>query len=331
MLISKLTPENDSPPNLKPWALLPIAIVITSGLIACEKKPVKDSAENESSVLAVIGRDHITTTDLDAELATLKEGEISGQQSKARQQALEALIDRDILKQEAIREKMDLDPAVQQTLERERGKILAQTYLQAKSLHAEKPTQAEIDAYYRDHSSTYANRKLVSIEQIALESKEPQTRVKEMADGGKSLEQIAAWLDKRKIIYTRARSEVTSDTLSPEIADRVDKLGNGSPFIVSDDGRFQLCSMKILHDSPATKDQVAKQIEHILKSQDAHKAMIAEIAQLRSVAKVEYRTEPDDWSDIRRLTAVPTPLLPTEKSDVRTNTKEVKNVATPIN
>ena len=103
-------------PNM---ALAGMLVVFVS---ACSSK----AEQKPGQALASVNGEEITVMQLNDELS--RSNAPATQQEAARKQALEALIDRQLLIGEAAKEKVDRDPRVVQAIERARSVILAQAY-----------------------------------------------------------------------------------------------------------------------------------------------------------------------------------------------------------
>src|SRR5690606_37345712 len=107
-------------------------------LVACggDKEGGKPAGQ---SVARVNGED-ITVHQLNAELERVPPG-----QPVSRKDVLDGLIGRQLLLQQAKKEKADRDPRVLQAIERSKDQILVQHYLQEKIGKPAQPSEAEIE------------------------------------------------------------------------------------------------------------------------------------------------------------------------------------------
>ena len=91
----------------------------------------KDKIASQS--LAQVNDSDITVLQLNEEFVRSKVPE--AQKEAATKQLLEALIDRQLLQSEALRDKVDRDPQVVQAIERAKSQILTQAYLQKRLIN----------------------------------------------------------------------------------------------------------------------------------------------------------------------------------------------------
>ena len=249
-----------------------------------------DQKKKAGKILARVNGDEITTLQLEAELqhAGGVAGENRMQPPAVRKQALEALIDRQVLLGEAMREKIDRDPKLLQIIERFKTQAIVQAYLESKGESLAKPSKAEIDAYFQDHPELFAHRKVLDIEQLAIAAQDFSEPLKAQMDTATSLNQMAAWLEQHKIAYVKTQLTYSSADLPAQIIGQIKKLGRNHLFVLQDGQQNLLCALTELRDSPVTGDIASAQIERYLLNKKMQEVAAAEIARLRSSAKLEY-------------------------------------------
>lgn len=210
------------------------------------------------------------------------------QQEAASKQLLESLIDRQLLQSEAVKEKLDRDPKVVQAIERAKALILAQSYLQKHVAAPTKPTAAEIADYYAKNPLFFSGRKVLEMRQLVVASKDLTDEAKAVLDSGKSLDEVAAWLDARKLQFTRGQVVRATTDLPPELSAKIVGMPKGQLFIVREGVRSVIMTVADIKDAPVTEALAAPQIEQFLTNQRSKTAAAAEMARLRAAAKIEY-------------------------------------------
>lgn len=266
------------------------SVAILMLLAAISLSACGDQKKKAGKILARVNGDEITALQLEAELqhASAAAEDNGVQRPVIRKQVLEALIDRQVLLEEAMRKKIDRDPKLLQIIERFKTQAIAQAYLESKGESQAKPSQAEIDAYYQDHPELFAHRKVLDIEQLAIAAQDFSEPLKSEMDAASSLNQMAAWLEQHKIAYVKTQLTYSSADLPAEIIGKIKKLGRNHLFVLQDGQQSLLCALTELRDSPVTGDLATAQIERYLLSKKMQEVAAAEIARLRSSAKLEY-------------------------------------------
>ncbi|WP_229256196.1 EpsD family peptidyl-prolyl cis-trans isomerase [Duganella fentianensis] len=265
----------------KPWLLLAGALMVL-GLSACSGK--KESKPGQA--LASVNGEEITILQLNDELQ--RANVPTAQQEAASTQILESLIDRQLVLNEAVKEKLDRDPQIVRTIERAKSMLLAQAYLQKKVGTPARPTRAEVEAYYNQHPGFFSARKVFEMRQLVMASKDISPDVKAAIDSVKTLEEAATWLDEHKVGFTRAQLVRASSDLPVPLTEKLLGLSKGQLFIINEGERSLLVTITDVKDAPATLAQAAPQIEQFLINKKGKDIADAELARLRTAAKIEY-------------------------------------------
>jgi peptidyl-prolyl cis-trans isomerase C len=260
-------------------------ILIIAALSACGNEEKK-----AGQALASVNGAEITVLQLNEELQ--RAGAQAGAPEATEKQLLEALIDRQLLQNEAARDKIDRDPAVVQAIERAKALILAQAYLKKRIGAITKPSRQEIEGYFSEHPEFFSRRKQFEMQQLLVASEAVDEPLKAAMQASKSLDEVARWLDAHKVKYVRAELSPTSAELAPELNAKLLAMPKGQLFIVQQGEHSMLISISGIKDNPVTLELAAPQIEQYLINQKGKEAARAELARLRSAAKIEYLNQP---------------------------------------
>jgi peptidyl-prolyl cis-trans isomerase C len=258
-----------------------LMLIVVAGISACGSKEKKAG----QSLVRVNGED-ITMLQLNDELQHA--GIQTEQQEAASKQLLESLIDRQLILAEAASNKMDRTPDVMQAIERAKAQIIAQAYLQNITSKIAKPTQAEINDYFQSHPEFFAKRKQFDLQQLVIANKDYSDALKAYTNSAKSLDEIAAWMDRYNVRYTRSQATRTTADLPPQVVAKLLAFPKGQIFLVEEGDNKMLNMLTDIKDSPVTAVNAAPQIEQFLINKKNKDAVEVEIAHLRSLAKIEY-------------------------------------------
>jgi len=262
------------------------AVVLASlALAGCNKdRPAADAKPGQA--LASVNGEEITILQLNEEMQ--RAGVPAAQQESGRKQLLQALIDRELLENEAAREKIDRDPKVMQAIERARSLIIAQAYMQKAVGDVGRPTQTEIEDYFNKHPQFFANRRQFAMNQLVLPAPALTPELRAAADKAKSLEEVAAFLDTRQVAYGRAQVTRSTADLKPELASKLLSMPKGRLFLVQEGQRALLISIDAVRDAPVSLEIAAPQIAQYLANRKNKELAQAEIQRLRATAKIDY-------------------------------------------
>jgi peptidyl-prolyl cis-trans isomerase C len=242
---------------------------------------------------------------------------LGGQQGVTNKQVLEALVDRQLILGEALKEKTDRDPAVMQAVERAKAQIYVQAYLQKKIGSNAKASKAEVDSFFEKNPDLFAQRKQYDLKELVIETKNLSTELSTTMDAAKSLDEVAVWLESKNIPFTRAQISRTSTDLPAEMIKSLKAMQKGQLFTIKEGGRSLLVSLHEIKDAAVTSAIAAPQIEQFLISKKNKEASEAELARLRAAGKIEYlnaeiinKGQPADAAPASAAQAMAQPVVP---------------------
>lgn len=279
-----------------------LVVLAVAGLSACgnkEKKP--------GQALASVNGEEITVLQLNEEMQ--RANVQAPQQEAASKQLLESLIDRQLLQNEAAKDKTDRDPKVVQAVERAKALIVAQAYMQKRIGTVARPTKQEVEEYFNKNPQFFTERKQFDMRELVIASADMNDQLKAAMDSAKALDDVAAWLDTNKVKYARTQLSRTSADLAPELSAKLLSMPKGQLFIIREGDRTLLISLADIRDIPATLAQAAPQIEQFLFNKRNKDAADAELKRLRAAAKIEYlgKDGPPAAASAAASAAVPAP------------------------
>lgn len=262
-----------------------LTVVAICGLmVACGKK---ESAEkNSQSIVSVNGED-ITFLQLNYELQRAKVK--PEQQTHAEKQIVAKLVDRQILVQASIKDKLDRNPQVLQAIENAKMQILAQSYLENKISSAPKPTDSEINDYRNKHTDFFSNRKVYLMEQLVFtEDANLSNELEALSDKAKTIDEVTKWLNEHQITYALAKETHSSESIPPELYEKISKMAIGDIVFFKTNQRIMVTKMTDIINKPISEADSKPIIERILSAQKRKKIAEAEINLLRSTAVITY-------------------------------------------
>ena len=258
-----------------------LLLLAAAGLTACGNKEIK-----AGQALVKVNGEEITMLQVNDELN--RAGVQAEQQEAATKQLLESLIDRQLILTEAARNKIDRTPDVMQAIERAKAQIIAQAYLQSVASKVAKPTKAEIDDYYQKHPEFFAKRNEFDLKQLAIANQNYSDELHAFIDTAKTLDEVAAWMDKHAVTYVRRQVTRSTTDLPQQAVEKLVSLPRGQLFIVGEGDSKVLNIHVATRENPITAANAAPQIEQFLINKKSKEAADEEIKHLRSLAKIDY-------------------------------------------
>ncbi len=259
--------------------VLPVAALAL--LASCSGKPT-------GQVVAKVGGQEITTADLRLEMAQIAGGSDS---PAAQQQALQTLIARKLLVREAANRKLDTSPEGETLSNRARDLALIDL-LRAK-LVSQQPgdsSDTAVNKYIVAHPTQFADRKLITADQLAIASSDAALGPKLQAIG--DLGAIEAYLTQNNIQFARSAAVVDTAQLSPEASAKIGAMQTNAIYALPPaGGAVRVMRIMSTQDAPLSGSDarnVALQLMEAARTQ----AAIGAIQQIVAKGKAKVWTDP---------------------------------------
>ncbi|MBY0475003.1 MAG: EpsD family peptidyl-prolyl cis-trans isomerase [Nitrosomonas sp.] len=269
--------------HIRMISIIGLALINVFALTACDKEP--KAKKSGQSIVSVNGSE-ITMLQLNDEIR--RSSIRADQYEAASEKLLESLIARQLVVDEAIRNKLDRTPDVMQARERANAQVIAQAYLQGIISKIAKPTKAEIEDYYQKNPELFAQRKQFDLTTVRVATKNVSEELKKIIDAAKSVDEVVSWLDKNKIQYFRSLATRSSADLPLQLVSMLREKSKDTIFIINEQEKSVLISVNAIKDNSVSETAAAPQIERFLINQKYKEETDAEIARLRASAKIEY-------------------------------------------
>ena len=268
------------------WRQVPCGVLVLVAAIGLSACGSKQEEKKPGQALVSVNGEEVTMLQLNDELRHA--GVQAGQHEAASKQLLESLIARQLIVTEGVRSKLDRTPDVMRSIERAKAQIIAQAYLQGIVSKIANPSKAEINEYFLKHPEFFTQRKQFDMTRLLVATKDLGNELKSVVDTAKSLDEVAAWLDVHNVQYARSQILRSTADLPPESVVKLQEKNKESVFIINEQENSSLITVNAIKDSPVTATDAAPQIERYFINKKYKEAVDAEVARLRSSAKIEY-------------------------------------------
>lgn len=212
------------------------------------------------------------------------------QAEQVRRQALERLIDQEVVLQKAIDQKLDRDPRVMQAVESARREIIARAYVEQVMGQQAKPTSDEIKAFYDEHPELFRSRRVYTFQEIAVRTtdQEQLAKLQNQLRKAKTMAEVAAWLKGQDISYSANTVTKAAEQLPVGLLPKFHAMKDGQVGFVS--GREGVSLVHLQASSAAAIDEKAAApiIEQLLLARKRNEAAGKDVKQLRTLAQVAY-------------------------------------------
>src|SRR4051812_8206854 len=120
--------------------------------------------------------------------------------AKPTPQALEKVIERELLVQQALQQRLDRDPLVARQMEEARRQVLAQAWLDRTAARGARNPASEVSRFYAENPALFAQRRVYRYQELLVSiPAEKLDLVKGELSGARDLEEVAGWLKWRSL------------------------------------------------------------------------------------------------------------------------------------
>ena len=259
------------------WVALGAVAVLTAG---CNK------AEPKGQVIAVANGEEITLAELNEEARA--RGLPIASDRAIRDTLIQDLVDRKLLAQQGLRDKLDRSPEHLIAARRLNEILLAQELIAAAQSEAADPSEQEVQAFIKAHPRAFGQRVLINVDRISFPSLSDQNLGRALS-ATRSLDDIDGLLAKAGVARTRNIELWDSANLADNMTARLLAVKSGEAALLPQaDG---MAAVRVISVEPRPVPQAER-------SGIARESMLRERTQLilqqlvqraRSAAKVDYQ------------------------------------------
>jgi EpsD family peptidyl-prolyl cis-trans isomerase len=274
---------HDAPARAR-FCLLVAAIAAAAFVAGCSEK--KSTAASQTA--AKVNKDEITVHQINYVLQ--QQRNLRPEQAEAAgQQVLKGLIDQQLALQRADDLKIDRDPRVVQQLEAARREIISRAYLEKVGDAAPKPSADEIRKYYDEKPALFKERRIYSIQEIAIEAKpEQQAELRDKLAASKNINEFVEFLKAREYRFNGNQAVRAAEQLPLNSLEAFSKMKDGQAIIVPAASGVQVIVLAGSRSQPVGEEQARPAIEQFLLNERKRKLIEDDMKALRTAAKIEY-------------------------------------------
>ena len=204
-------------------------------------------------------------------------------------QALERIIERELLVQKALDAGLDRDPAVLKSIDDARRQLLAQAYLERSAPAAAPGTYAQIRAFYADNPALFAQRRIYRLRELAVSAPpEMLEPLRAEALRAADLEEVAAWLRRRGVRSSVLDLSQPAEQVPLSRLHRLAAMKQGQIAVFAAPPGIAVVQLVQAEDAPLSEQQAAPVIEKFLRARSRMEFAAAQVRRLREAAQIEY-------------------------------------------
>lgn len=297
------------------------------GLTACGNKEA-EKEKPASQIAAKVNSGEISVHQINYILSRTNTGSATPEAvPKIRREILDRLVDQELAVEQAVEKKLDRSPDVLMAIENARREILARAYVDQLTAALDKPTVDEAKKYYAEHPQLFAERRIYNIQEIVL----PITnsgiadQLRELLDGGKSMEDIATWLKGKDMKFATGSATRSAEQIPLELLPKIHPLKVGQGLILQGPQSITIMRLAASQSVPVSEEIALPRIQQFLGNQRASEAAKQEFKALKAKAKITYM---GDFADTANSATSQTPPSPAVARATDTSTpKSTADVA----
>lgn len=248
-------------------------------------------------VVANVGGREITARELRAEISTAAPVAPAAQKDQQRA-ALEFIIERTALAEEARKQGIDKDPDFILLNQRATDTLLVQR-LQAKIAAAvPAPTAEEASRFEAENPNIFAERKIFEVEQVRMEQQTDRSLLAKLQPL-KTLDEVTALLGQNHVNFQRGTSAIDAAAQSPQLVNAIVALPPQEVFVFPAGNQILINQVKSVRTEPFTgpvADKYAMDLVKLQRTQIAVQRLMAQVLQKAKastqVAKEYQQTKP---------------------------------------
>ncbi|NDV13148.1 EpsD family peptidyl-prolyl cis-trans isomerase [Crenobacter caeni] len=265
-----------------------LALSVVLALAGCGEKKAP-----ASQVAARVGETELTVHQLNAAMPTLSAG-LAGEGEDVQKAVLKRMVERELLVQRALTDKLDQDPKIMLALDNARQDILAKAWLDTQVAQLARPTPEQVARYYADNPALFAQRKLYQLQKLTLENRKGVAEeVDRLLAGGGSLQSLAQWASEHKLPFNAEAGTVAAEQVPLGVLEKLAALAPGQSLTLAEGNRVVVLRVAGVEQAPRAEAQAAGEIEQFLLSRERQQQVSRLLAQLKKDSPVEYTLFPE--------------------------------------
>jgi peptidyl-prolyl cis-trans isomerase C len=264
------------------WQRVSLTVLLTAlSVVGCVRH-----APGRSQVVVKVNDREITLSQLNQALDSADPEALTAEVTR---HAIDSLVDEELLVQEALKNKLDRDPATVAALERARRQILAEAYAE-RMVYPRSPVRlAEEEKYYKDHPGLFENRRVYRLATYTIPQAQMNDILRSDLNATHSADQVRQVLEKHGIRYETQQMNAPAEDLP---IDKVAEFAAASvgDLMIADQGedKVLLISIVDVEPKPLAFEAAKAAIDQYLTKQRNNEAIQEHLKMDKAAADISY-------------------------------------------
>lgn len=262
-----------------------VVLIAVSALVGCGKS---DGNKAATQTVAKVNDAEITMHQVNLMLKGVQN--VTAENVDAiRKQALEKLIDQQILVEKANKESLDRTPEVIMAMEAAKKEVLANAYLQKLVANSPQINDTEVKKYYKEHPGLFSKRRIYTFDDIGLEKNDAVLpTLKEDVGQKKSLPEIGAWLKENGVKYSGGSYTRPAEQIPLTMLPKLESAREGDTVLIEAGNSIHVIHIMKAEDAPIDLAAATPFIKSFFVHSRGKEIVDEKMKKFRQEAKVEY-------------------------------------------
>jgi EpsD family peptidyl-prolyl cis-trans isomerase len=214
------------------------------------------------------------------------------QPEAAAAKVLEVLIDQELAAQAAVDKGLERDPDVVQALALARREVLARAYQEQLANTAVGPTSDEVERYYASRPEVFAQRRLYTIQEFAVEaSPERADALRTIAKRAKNADDVENLLREAGLNRHLRRFVQASEDVPASVIEPLAGLEQGQSLAITQGALPRIFTVLDVQSAPVDRRQASEAIAVYLTNERKRQLVAPAMKALRDTAQIRYQGE----------------------------------------
>jgi EpsD family peptidyl-prolyl cis-trans isomerase len=276
--------ETNRPASGSRLAIVALA-ALTLALVGCGDRK-KDKAASQAA--ARVNKEEITVHQINL-LLQQQRGLKTEQVDAVGKQVLEFLIDQELAVQRTRELKIDQDQRVLLQLEAAKRDVLARAYAERIGESAVAPNAEEVKKYYDDHPALFRERRIYSIQELAIEATPEQVAaLRDQVARVKSASELVDHLKANSFRFNANQGVRAAEQLPADALDKLTRMKDAQLVLLPTATGALVIVLVGSRSEPLDEARARPGIEQFLLGDAKRKRIESDLKTQRAAAKVEY-------------------------------------------
>jgi len=204
-------------------------------------------------------------------------------------QAVEKVIDRELLVQKALQAGLERDPQVAADIDNARREVLAQAYVERAAREQAAPTRDEVRAFYAENPALFVERRIYRTRELVVSTNpEMMDVLRAQVAHAADLDEVAAWLKSRNARYSVATQTQPAEEVPLAFLPQLARMSPGEMALFATPRGVSVTQLIYSESAPLAYEQASPLIENFLAGRKRLAVAQDEVKRLRETARIEY-------------------------------------------